>query len=557
MRFTFAGADYEGREGETLAAGARAKRRRSVASAALYLDRPRGVYSAGEEEPNALVQVGAQPMQRATLSSWRTASSPSRSRARAGSSRRVRGALRRVACSLRPARRRRRPLRGRGGHGGPSGRSILVRLRARIASSPPRAICASSPGRPPSASTTATTPLAVERGRRLWHIRAKRSCSRRARSSARSSSPTTTGRGSCWPGARRTSLGGPGSPCSRTTRPRSASPPPRSSMHARDGASSILRRQPPRGRPSTTARGRVRRARGLGRLEPGVHLWTSAEGGCVRRAHRRFRPRRRDSRRRGGREAPATAVRRIRSGSYRGTRPPLRRPRARLHGRRHPPRGRRRAALDRARQALHHDRHRLRAGQDRGVNAIGVAAQLLGVSPASSARRPSGRRTSPVSFALLAGRNRGDALRPRPRDADPLLARRARRRLRECRPVEAAAVLPAGRRVDGGGRAARVRGGARGRRAMDASTLGKIDVQGPDAVELLNRLYTNAHDTLAVGRCRYGVMCKPDGMVFDDGVVMRVARSASSAPRPPATLRRCSPGWRSGSRPSGPSSASG
>jgi sarcosine oxidase subunit alpha len=58
---------------------------------------------------------------------------------------------------------------------------------------------------------------------------------------------------------------------------------------------------------------------------------------------------------------------------------------------------------------------------------------------------------------------------------------------------------------------------------MDASTLGKIDVQGPDAVEFLNRMYTNAFDSLAVGRCRYAVMCTPDGMVFDDGVVMRVA----------------------------------
>jgi sarcosine oxidase subunit alpha len=57
---------------------------------------------------------------------------------------------------------------------------------------------------------------------------------------------------------------------------------------------------------------------------------------------------------------------------------------------------------------------------------------------------------------------------------------------------------------------------------QDASTLGKIDVQGPDAVEFLNRMYTNAFDSLAVGMCRYAVMCKPDGMVFDDGVVMRV-----------------------------------
>src|SRR6476619_5712754 len=57
---------------------------------------------------------------------------------------------------------------------------------------------------------------------------------------------------------------------------------------------------------------------------------------------------------------------------------------------------------------------------------------------------------------------------------------------------------------------------------MDVTTLGKIDVQGPDAVEFLNRIYTNAYDSLAVGVCRYGVMCRADGMVLDDGVVMRV-----------------------------------
>jgi sarcosine oxidase subunit alpha len=57
---------------------------------------------------------------------------------------------------------------------------------------------------------------------------------------------------------------------------------------------------------------------------------------------------------------------------------------------------------------------------------------------------------------------------------------------------------------------------------MDASTLGKIDIQGPDAVEFLNRMYTNAFDTLKVGSCRYGLMCKVDGMVFDDGVVMHL-----------------------------------
>ncbi|WP_305857339.1 sarcosine oxidase subunit alpha [Balneatrix alpica] len=53
---------------------------------------------------------------------------------------------------------------------------------------------------------------------------------------------------------------------------------------------------------------------------------------------------------------------------------------------------------------------------------------------------------------------------------------------------------------------------------LDASTLGKIDIQGPDAREFLNRVYTNAWMKLEVGKCRYGIMCKEDGMVFDDGV---------------------------------------
>jgi sarcosine oxidase subunit alpha len=57
---------------------------------------------------------------------------------------------------------------------------------------------------------------------------------------------------------------------------------------------------------------------------------------------------------------------------------------------------------------------------------------------------------------------------------------------------------------------------------FDASTLGKIDVQGPDAVALLNRVYTNAWNSLAVGKCRYGLMLDENGMVFDDGVTTRL-----------------------------------
>jgi sarcosine oxidase subunit alpha len=57
---------------------------------------------------------------------------------------------------------------------------------------------------------------------------------------------------------------------------------------------------------------------------------------------------------------------------------------------------------------------------------------------------------------------------------------------------------------------------------LDACSLGKIDVQGPDAAELLDRLYCNPVRSLAVGRCRYGMLLKQDGMVFDDGVIARL-----------------------------------
>jgi sarcosine oxidase subunit alpha len=57
---------------------------------------------------------------------------------------------------------------------------------------------------------------------------------------------------------------------------------------------------------------------------------------------------------------------------------------------------------------------------------------------------------------------------------------------------------------------------------LDASTLGKIDIQGPDAAVFLERVYTNAWQKLEPGRCRYGVMCSEDGMVLDDGVTARI-----------------------------------
>jgi len=56
----------------------------------------------------------------------------------------------------------------------------------------------------------------------------------------------------------------------------------------------------------------------------------------------------------------------------------------------------------------------------------------------------------------------------------------------------------------------------------DVSTLGKIDVQGPDAAAFLDRLYTNTFSMLPVGRARYGLMLREDGIVLDDGTTSRI-----------------------------------
>ena len=62
----------------------------------------------------------------------------------------------------------------------------------------------------------------------------------------------------------------------------------------------------------------------------------------------------------------------------------------------------------------------------------------------------------------------------------------------------------------------------RGVGLLDASTLGKVDIQGPDAAEFLHRIYTGAFRRLGIRRCRYGLMLREDGTIFDDGVTARL-----------------------------------
>ncbi|SNT55347.1 sarcosine oxidase subunit alpha [Streptosporangium subroseum] len=162
-------------------------------------------------------------------------------------------------------------------------------------------------------------------------------------------------------------------------------------------------------------------------------------------------------------------------------------------------------------------------GKTSGVLTSGIVAHALGVDLAELGTTTFRAPYVPVSFATLAGRDRGvlhDPVRVTSlhdwhveRGAPFENVGQWKRPWYYPRPGEdmEAAVLR---------ECAAVREGAG---AMDASTLGKIDVQGPDAAELLDRLYTNMMSTLKVGAIRYGVMCRPDGMVFDDGTVIRLA----------------------------------
>ena len=162
-------------------------------------------------------------------------------------------------------------------------------------------------------------------------------------------------------------------------------------------------------------------------------------------------------------------------------------------------------------------------GKTSNINALGLVAQALGVPPEAVGLTTFRPPYTPVSFGALAGLSRGTLFDPVrttpihgwaaaqgavfedvgnwkraryfPRDGEDMHAAVAR----ECRTVRAAVGL------------------------FDASTLGKIEVAGPDAAEFLERIYVNSWKNLKPGRCRYGVLLGENGFVLDDGVVGRMS----------------------------------
>ena len=164
-------------------------------------------------------------------------------------------------------------------------------------------------------------------------------------------------------------------------------------------------------------------------------------------------------------------------------------------------------------------------GKTSGVLASGIAAELLGRPVEELGTTTFRPPYTPVAFAALAGRERGTLFDPERITAlhdwhvragavfeDVGQWKRARYYPRPGEDMDAAVLREC----------AAVRAGVG---ILDGSTLGKIDVQGADAGVFLDRIYTNMMSTLKVGRVRYGVMCGNDGMVIDDGTVLRVAEN--------------------------------
>ena len=162
-------------------------------------------------------------------------------------------------------------------------------------------------------------------------------------------------------------------------------------------------------------------------------------------------------------------------------------------------------------------------GKTSNVNALAIVSRTLGKTVPEVGLTTFRMPYTPVTFGAFAGMGRGelfDPTRTTPMHGwaasqgavfeDVGLWKRARYFPRAGEDMHAAVAREC--------RAAR--GGCG---IFDASTLGKIEVVGSDAVTFMSRMYVNAWDKLAAGRSRYGVLLRDDGFVYDDGVVARIA----------------------------------
>ena len=163
-------------------------------------------------------------------------------------------------------------------------------------------------------------------------------------------------------------------------------------------------------------------------------------------------------------------------------------------------------------------------GKTSQLNGHALLAAATGKSIAEAGTILSRAPWQPVAIGVLAGHHRDDHFRPERRTASHAWAIERGATFVDAgmwkraqwfgRPGERNWLETVNREVT------MTRGGVG---ICDVSTLGKIDVQGPDAATLLDRLYINIFSTLAVDKARYGVMLREDGFVMDDGTTTRLA----------------------------------
>jgi sarcosine oxidase subunit alpha len=162
-------------------------------------------------------------------------------------------------------------------------------------------------------------------------------------------------------------------------------------------------------------------------------------------------------------------------------------------------------------------------GKTSNLNALATVAGLLGATMPEVGLTTFRPPYTPVTFGSLAGASRGilfDPVRCAPMH-DWAAARGAA--FEDVGTWKRARFFPLGREDMDQAVARECLAVRRSAGLFDASTLGKIEVVGPDAGAFLDRLYTGTLSRLAVGRCRYGVLLGEDGFIRDDGVIGRLA----------------------------------
>ena len=162
-------------------------------------------------------------------------------------------------------------------------------------------------------------------------------------------------------------------------------------------------------------------------------------------------------------------------------------------------------------------------GKMSNLNALHHAARELGKPVPAVGLTTFRMPYTPVTFASFAGQARGEIFDPVRRTPMHGWAVRQGAVFEDVGMWKRARFFPRAGEDMHAAVARECRAVREGCGVFDASTLGKIVVAGPGATAFMDRLYVNDWSKLAVGRCKYGVLLRDDGFVYDDGVVARLA----------------------------------